>query len=173
MSLINENFCRLCSEGNILQVKKELEFDKKKKNFFISRIFMKTFGLFININHIEIFSGYTALHIACSYGHIDIVKLLLAVPEIDAGIKNSNNQNALEIICNNHYAHYLYDKNMIKIADVLLQITEIIWDSSIKIKCRCAHHLQIDKMIKKQFSKMLIGIIPLPYDIIYNITAFL
>lgn len=154
--------CKLKKNSNLIK--------KKKKSF---RPIMNFFVTFININYKTLFFGDTALHIACYHGHIDIIKLLLEIPEIDVCAKNYNNQNALEIICNNHYAHYLYDKNMIKIADILLQFSVINWNNSIIIKCRCALHLQIDKMIKKHISKTLIGIIPLPHDIIYTIVTLL
>ena len=89
--------------------------------------------------------GYTPLHLACIKGHINIVRILLFLKEIDVNIVNKKDGTALHIACK---------KNNMQIVSILVSFKA---DLNIKdSKNRLPIDLTTDENIKKILKKAMI-----------------
>ena len=89
--------------------------------------------------------GYTPLHLACIKGHINIVRILLFLKEIDVNIINKKDGTALHIACK---------KNDMQIVSILVSFKA---DLNIKdSKGKLAIDLTTDENIKKILKKAMI-----------------
>ena len=86
--------------------------------------------------------GYTPLHLACIKGHINIVRILLFLKEIDVNIVNKNDGTALHIACK---------KNNMQIVSILVSFKADlnIKDSKNKLPIDLATDENIKKILKK------------------------
>ena len=86
--------------------------------------------------------GYTPLHLACIKGHINIVRILLFLKEIDVNIVNKNDGTALHIACK---------KNNMQIVSILVSFKANlnIKDSKNKLPIDLATDENIKKILKK------------------------
>ncbi len=216
---MNDSFWNLCVYGRTKEAKLKLDHYEKRKKTFIGRI-LKSMGLELNINEKRYPSGNTILHIVCKKNYIDIVKLLLTVPEIDVNIKNNrgntalmeacycprteiikillghpgidvntkNNdrETALTYICRSEHIisinmpvgskHFdtikIYYNKYIETIESILEHPGFNFYPN-KHKLISTKYPKINILIKTHYTKILVGIIPLPVDISRHICTYL
>jgi len=92
----------------------------------------------VDVNGVYSFTYGSALHIACEKRRIDVINLLLSIPELDVNQINSAGETALIKACEKGHSKVV--RQLLAVQNINLNIVSKYGDAAIHIACKRKHH---------------------------------